>query len=201
MDPEEIGQETAKVLLELARDALAASCNGRAIVELDSEFYAAWEPSVQLHPRLLKRGASFVTLTESDGSLRGCIGSLAAQIPLWRDVAQNARSAAIRDPRFAPVREDERESLKIEVSVLGEDYALEYETSEDLRAKLRPGVDGVVLSLRGRRATFLPQVWDRLPGVDAFMNQLCRKAGLFSSAWKQEHPEIRVYQVQKIGPA
>jgi len=63
--------------------------------------------------------------------------------------------------------------------------------------KVEVGVDGVVLSLNGRRATFLPQVWEELSTFELFFMHLCQKAGL-SSDCLQEHPQIELYQVEKF---
>ena len=50
-------------------------------------------------PQLSETKACFVTLTEN-GELRGCIGHISPQEPLYQAVVDNARNAAIRDPRF-----------------------------------------------------------------------------------------------------
>ena len=49
--------------------------------------------------------------------------------------------------------------------------------------QLAPGEDGLVLVAGGRRATFLPQVWDSLPDIESFVDALRRKAGLGSDLW------------------
>ena len=122
-------------------------------------------------------GASFVTLTRG-GELRGCIGSLDAQRPLFEDIATNACHAAFRDPRFPPVTRTEWPTIAVEVSVLGE---IEWRDCADLEAALawvRTGFDGVVIASGARRATFLPQVWETLPAPADFFDHLLRKAGL-----------------------
>jgi len=68
---------------------------------------------------------------------------------------------------------------------------------DDLRRKLRPGIDGVVLRFDGRRATFLPSVWEQLPRFDDFFRHLCLKAGLPADCLRL-HPQIDVYQAEKI---
>ncbi|MDR1851593.1 MAG: AmmeMemoRadiSam system protein A [Propionibacteriaceae bacterium] len=143
---------------------------------------------------LRQPGASFVTLTKH-GQLRGCIGSLEAWRKLGDDVRSNARSAAFSDPRFYPVSEDELADIRIEVSVLTAPAALEFAGQSDALAKLRPGTDGVILRAGGRRATFLPQVWEELPSPGEFMAQLKRKAGLPADYWSDD-VELEIYQVQ-----
>jgi len=127
-------------------------------------------------------GASFVTL-HRHGQLRGCIGSLEAYRPLVTDVAENAFSAAFRDPRFPPLGENELEGLTLEISVLGHPEAMEFSSEQDLLRQLRPGVDGLILEDCGRRGTFLPSVWESLPRPADFLRHLKLKAGLPEHYW------------------
>ena len=134
-------------------------------------------------------GASFVTLTSGrapGGALRGCIGSLEARRPLREDVEANAVAAALHDPRFAPLTARELDETVVEVSVLSAPAALPVADEAELLARLRPGVDGVVLSACGRRATFLPQVWEQLPDPADFLAHLRRKAGLPAGHWERD---------------
>ena len=140
------------------------------------------------HAELDRPGATFVTLTQH-GELRGCIGTLEAHRALRRDVEENARNAAFRDPRFAPLALAELHVTRIEVSLLSAPAPLPIAGEDDLLARLRPGVDGIVLAFRRQRATFLPQVWESLPEPGEFIAALKRKAGLAAGFW---HDEIRI---------
>ena len=151
---------------------------------------------IAMFPELAKPGAVFVTINERS-SLRGCIGSLVAYRPLIDDVIENAKAAAFGDPRFPPLSPEEFDKITIEISLLSEPKPLEYSTIEDLKNKIRPGIDGVVLKLDGRQATFLPQVWEDLSDFDTFFAHLCMKAGLPANCLEY-HPEIFVYQVEKF---
>ena len=128
-------------------------------------------------PWLRELGATFVTLTKN-GELRGCIGSVTASKPLIDDLRANARAAAFRDPRFPPVTADELPSISVEVSVLSPVRELTFDGERHLLELLEPGVDGLVIEADGRRATFLPQVWESLRDPASFLAQLKRKAGL-----------------------
>ena len=147
-------------------------------------------PGVAAHAAWLDApGASFVTLTSGrapGGALRGCIGSLEARRPLRADVEANAVAAALHDPRFAPLTARELDDTVVEVSVLSVPAALPAADEAELLARLRPGVDGVVLSACGRRATFLPQVWEQLPDPADFLARLRRKAGLPADYWGRD---------------
>ena len=152
-------------------------------------------PEIPALPELAQPGASFVTLTQA-GQLRGCIGSLQAWRPLAQDVQDNARAAALRDPRFRPLAADELARTRVEVSLLTPAEPLAFTSEADALAQLRPDEDGVILSAGGRRATFLPQVWEQLPAPAAFLAQLKRKAGLAADYWG---PDVRLerYAVRK----
>jgi AmmeMemoRadiSam system protein A len=147
--------------------------------------------------RLQQAGASFVTLNKK-GRLRGCVGSLEARRPLVLDVQQNSIGAAFRDPRFPPVRLEEIDDLDIEISVLSSPERLDYDGPQDLINKLRPGVDGVVIERGWQRATFLPQVWEKLPDKGQFLQRLCLKAGLPPDAYRGGDLDIYTYQVEKF---
>jgi len=138
---------------------------------------------------------TFVTLT-IDGQLRGCIGSLETTKSILEGVRRNAVNAAFRDPRFPKLEAKEFDKIEIEVSILTDPQPLEYRGSQDLLSKLRPHVDGVILSKGSASATFLPQVWEQLPRPEKFLSHLCRKAGLPADEWKKGKLKILTYQVQ-----
>jgi len=177
-----------QTLLALAREAIVHAAHGRELppVELD-----------EVSENLRRDGASFVTLTKH-GGLRGCIGSLEPRRSLVEDVRENAVSAAMSDPRFPPVRPDELDDLHVEVSVLSVPEPLDYSGPDDLIAKLRPGVDGVVIERGWNRATFLPQVWEKLPDPHQFLEHLCLKAYLPSDSYHRPGLDVYTYQVEKF---
>jgi MEMO1 family protein len=136
------------------------------------------------HPALQQLGATFVTLHDARGALRGCIGALQAVRQLDEDVRHNAMAAAFADPRFMPLRHEEWVGLQVEVSLLEPAVALAPAATEsDGLAQIEPGRDGLILEWRGYRATFLPQVWAQLPEPRDFMAALKRKAGLAADFW------------------
>lgn len=180
--------EERHTLLKLARDTIEARLRRQDPPRVDLE---------AMPQRLVRDGASFVTLTKA-GNLRGCIGSLEARRSLAIDVQENALSAAFHDPRFPPVGSRELAELRIEVSVLSAPERLAYEGVEDLVAKLRPDVDGVVIVHGWRRATFLPQVWEKLADPHEFLEHLCLKAGLAADAYRQPGLDVYTYQVEKF---
>jgi len=130
-------------------------------------------------------GASFVTL-HKDGDLRGCIGSLEAYRPLINDVAENAFSAAFRDPRFPALQAKELEALTLDISVLSQPQAMTFDSEQDLLAQIQAGTDGLILQDKLHRGTFLPSVWESLPDRKLFLQHLKLKAGLPADHWSSE---------------
>lgn len=176
-------------------NALGRALTSRARNEIVSTFGMALgcEPD---HAALAEPGATFVTLRRW-GALRGCIGSLQAHRLLEHDVRHNASAAAFRDPRFAPLAVREVEGLEIEVSLIGGTRPMAVVSEDEALARLRPGVDGVLLEWRGRRATFLPQVWEQLPAPADFLGALKEKAGLGAGFWAADL-QLSRYRVRKF---
>lgn len=172
-------------LLTLARFSLNAAVKDGTLLSIPAGLTGA----------LVERKGSFVTLTVK-GDLRGCIGNIFPDKPLAEAVVQNAYSAALNDSRFSPVVASELPTIEVEVSVLTVPTALDYFTPDDLLHKLRPHVDGVVLHVGMRRATFLPQVWEQLPDPTDFLDHLSMKAGSARGAWKSEGTRVQIYQVE-----
>lgn len=166
-------------LLGLARRSVEASAGVRAEAPLD----------MTTDTLLEKRGA-FVTL-KIGGRLRGCIGMVEPRKPLKDTVAEMARAAAVGDPRFVPVGEDEIDSLDIEISVL---TLLRRIRSRD---EIVVGTHGLVVERGPHRGLLLPQVateaeWD----AETFLGYTCEKAGLPRNAWRDPETRIFVFSAQ-----
>ncbi len=140
-------------------------------------------------PRLLEEEGAFVTIHKRK-ALRGCIGNIIGQGPLYLTVRNMAVAAASQDPRFSPVTEKELSEIDIEVSVLSRPRKC-----TDVR-EIIMGKHGVIVR-RGlfHQGVFLPQVatetgWNR----EEFLSNLCaHKAGLPSDAWKDPKTHIEIF--------
>lgn len=183
-----LSPEDRQTLLTLAREAITRAVRRQGLPPVDLN---------AVSENLQRDGASFVTLTKHE-QLRGCIGSLEARRSLVEDVRENAVAAALNDPRFPPVHADELDDLHVEISVLSSPQPLDYDGLDDLIAKLRPGVDGVVIERGWNRATFLPQVWEKLPDPHRFLEHLCLKAYLPADAYRRPGLDVYTYQVEKF---
>jgi AmmeMemoRadiSam system protein A len=185
-EADKLTEEEGKHLVETARKTIQ-----EALFNMKEK--SAQEASTS--SKFLERRGTFVTLT-LNGALRGCIGHIIPQESLIDGVRVNAMNAAFRDPRFRPLSKPEFEKIKVEVSILTTPRPLPYTDANDLLARLRPGIDGLIIRQGYHQATFLPQVWEQLPGKKDFLSHLCLKAGLAGDAWLHDTLEVHTYQAQ-----
>lgn len=184
MEPQ-IPQSDRSALLALARSAITAH------LIKDGGVKRPESPAALLKE---KRGC-FVTLHKG-GQLRGCIGTIEPLVALMDCVEQNAVNAAFHDPRFPALSAAELSEVNVEVSVLTVPKPLIYSSPEDLLKKLKPNVHGVILTSGGRRATFLPQVWEQIGNAESFLIHLCVKAGCTPNCWKNPDTKIETYEAE-----
>lgn len=177
-----------QTLLQVAADSVRHGLETGNALKVEVADYSA---------ALQQPGASFVTLT-IQRHLRGCIGMLQATRPLVEDVSHNAYSAAFEDSRFPPLNDAEYDQLEYHISILNPAEPIEFKSEADLLKQLRPGVDGLILEDRGRRATFLPSVWESLPSAADFLRHLKMKAGLSPDYWSSTLRAQR-YTVEEFG--
>ncbi len=146
--------------------------------------------SLPSEPPLGEPSGVFVTLRRQ-GRLRGCIGYPLPTHPMVEACWRAAQQAALEDPRFLPLADEELEGLDVEVSILTPGEEL-----DDIAA-WRPGIDGVMLEMEERRGLYLPEVatetgWE----AEHLFTELSLKAGLDPDAWK--HPDARLLRFQTI---
>jgi AmmeMemoRadiSam system protein B/AmmeMemoRadiSam system protein A len=162
-------QSEKSLLLQFARDTIFSYVKEKR------------RPRITIEDKRLKaNGAAFVTIKTHDGRLRGCMGNIMPTMPLYESVIANAVSAASRDPRFQPMREEELDDIDVEVTVLSP-----LEPMKD-RRDFEVGRHGLYIVKGQNRGILLPQVpvefgWDS----DTFLKQVCLKAGLPEDAWKE----------------
>jgi AmmeMemoRadiSam system protein A len=123
-----------------------------------------------------ERCGVFVTL-RTGGRLRGCIGVTDVDQPLGESIVRCAASAAMHDPRFAPMRSEDLAGLQIEVSLLSTPIPMD-------RAQIEIGKHGLVVSQGTHRGLLLPQVAvEHGLTREEFLDEACRKAQLPRGAW------------------
>lgn len=160
---EYLEQYYSEYILRVVKASIIAAINGEEFIPRD------------IPTPLTQYGASFVTLKRK-GELRGCIGSVYPTKPLILDLIDNARNAAFQDSRFEPVTAEEISHLQVSVSILSSIERINFKDERDLLSKIHP--HGLIIDDLGRRAVYLPIVWEQLPDRQAFLNTLKEKAGL-----------------------
>jgi AmmeMemoRadiSam system protein A len=170
--------EAASALARYARDCIREALGGPPATAPHGDVYDA-------------PGAAFVSLHGPGGRLQGCIGTLDPHQSLVEDVAHNARGAAFHDPRGRHLQLDDVDELEVEVSVLGPLERVAVEDEASACTALRPGIDGIVLAWGGRRATFIPQMWQHFDDARALLAELKQKAGLPGDFWA---PDVELWR-------
>jgi AmmeMemoRadiSam system protein A len=186
-----IDQRLREILLHAAREIVHDQVLGR-----EGGHYQRLEDLCGEFPVLLEHRGAFVTLKkrvteQGELDLRGCIGSLKSDIPLFEEILRLSVEAAFHDPRFRPVTLEELGNLTFEISVLSELKRIG--SYHDIRI----GIDGIMLNCSGRRAVFLPQVsteqqWD----LETTLTHLSLKAGLEQDAWRDSVCGFEVFQAE-----
>lgn len=136
----------------------------------------------------IRKAGCFVTLHNSDGSLRGCIGTIEPVYEnLAKEIRENAISAATTDPRFSAVSINELEDIQVTVDILSN---LEYVEDTD---ELDPNYYGIVVESGWRRGVLLPD----LEGIDSIEKQIKiakMKAGIYGN----EPLDIYKFSVERL---
>jgi len=167
MEEKELTEEEKRDLLAIARKAVTNKLKGK-----EESLYSKLSG-------LQSEGGAFVTIHKK-GDLRGCIGMFESNLPLYKTIANMATSAAFKDPRFSPLKEEELEAIDFEISVLSP--LREIENMEEIEV----GKHGIYVTKGFSRGVLLPQVaiehgWDR----ETFLSHTCMKAGLPRDEWKR----------------
>ncbi|MFZ0300524.1 MAG: AmmeMemoRadiSam system protein A [Candidatus Sulfotelmatobacter sp.] len=196
---QEFSSEERSQLLRLAHDSISSALDHREI-SMDPPTPHFAEPrgvftSIYLRrdrPGLDEPGHDGPVHDRQEEALRGCVGYVLPNCPVYRAVGETARAAAFDDNRFPPVTREETAYLAIELSILSPAQAI-------LPEEIEIGRHGLLISWQGRRGLLLPQVpvehaWDRT----TFLEQTCRKAGLPPDAW-QKGATIEAFTAEVFG--
>jgi len=172
----ELSNDEKELLLKAARKSISSKFGSTDLLQFDPAAY----------PKLKENLGAFVTL-KINNNLRGCIGYIIGQKPLFDTVVEAAEQSAFSDPRFPQLTKEELEKVQIEISVLSHFTAIE---SYD---EIEVGKHGLLLD-EGGRAVLLPQVatehnYDRAQ----FLSSLCHKAGLYGEYWKERVLKLKVF--------
>lgn len=168
------------VLLLCARESMSSLFSRIPDPVIDFNYY----------PNLLEPCGAFVTLT-LNGDLRGCIGYMQSDEPLFNTIIEVAKLAATEDPRFIPVKEEELKKIRIEISVLSPMEELHEYTDIVI------GKHGLLLNEPGNQGVLLPQVAvENGMNVSQFLSALCQKAGLHPNMWMKRKLSILTFTAE-----
>lgn len=171
--------EEKKILLEIARDSIKEEF-GLATVDLNRDFSET----------LKQKCGAFVTLT-IDGELRGCIGYIVSDKPLYELIYEVAKKSAFEDPRFYPLSKEEVDHIEIEISVLSPPKRIK---SID---EIKVGEHGLIIQKGPFHGLLLPQVATRYNWtVKEFLEHTCLKAGLSKNEWKDPQTKIEIFSAE-----
>ena len=166
-------------LLNVARSTLESYLKSKKVPDFNVD-----------SPSLKEKRGVFVTL-KKEGQLRGCIGRIVADTPLYKAVSKVAIDSATSDPRFPSLRQQELKDLEIEISVMTP-FA-EVNNLDEIKV----GTDGLLLKKGFYTGLLLPQVpgeygWDK----KTFLEHLCLKAGLDTEAYKDKDTVIYIFSAE-----
>lgn len=182
-------KELQKLLLQIAKNAIDEELTNKKLIDR--------ERILKKYPELSKDGAIFVTITKNE-NLRGCKGSIIPTRSLLDDLIKNAKSSAFKDSRFKPLREDEFNQIKLKISILTLPREVKYDSFDDLKRKIKPYIDGVIVILDNKMATFLPHVWEKFPTFEKFFYRLYLKAKIDTKYLNTNKPKIYIYQSKEF---
>jgi AmmeMemoRadiSam system protein A len=178
-----LGSSEKRLLLALARRALTVAVQSSASLDEFPQDEALRQP-----------GGAFVTLHHGK-RLRGCVGQLPSKDSLAAVVAHCAKSAALEDRRFEPVRLDELPGIEIELSVL-------FQLTEATEEQIEPGKHGLIVSCGWKRGVLLPQVATQFQwNAVRFLEETCVKAGLEPNAWKDKSTRVQTFTAEVFSEA
>lgn len=141
-------------------------------------------PNYEEHPLYKTYSGAFVTITKA-GKLRGCIGYIISDRPLFETICEAAKQAAINDPRFDPIEESELNNISIEISILSEPFSINNYDEIEI------GKHGLILEEKGRRGLLLPQVpIEHNLNKEQYLDAICQKTGFPAGYWKTKQLKL-----------
>jgi len=175
-----LSAENKKLLLGIARDTIHHYSHEGIKKSYDKN---------TIPDELLMNCGVFVTL-RTNGRLKGCIGRFKSNEALYALTQEMAISSATRDPRFKPLKKNEIDSIKIEISVLSPLRKIESEQEIEL------GKHGIYITKGTNSGTFLPQVaTDTGWSIEEFLGHCSKnKAGLGWLGWK--NADVYIYTAE-----
>jgi uncharacterized protein (TIGR00296 family) len=190
----EYSEEEGEIAVKLARRAIEEYIDIKLIVKNN---YGG---------KFVEKRGVFTTITKG-GELRGCIGFPEPVYPLGEAIIKSAIAAAVNDPRFPPIKNNEVDDITVEISFLTPPKPIEAKSKKDLPSHIEIGKDGLVATRDGYSGLLLPQVAvDENMDPEKFLDAVCWKAGMEPGCWKDRDTIIEkfsaevFYEVESRGP-
>ena len=177
-----LSREDKIQLLRFARNALELYITENSTPNYDE---------AEINPANLNQMGAFVTLYKN-GELRGCIGHIESDIPLYKTIQSLTISSATKDYRFKSVKQDELSSIEIEISVLTPMKKISSINEIEI------GRHGIYIKKGFQTGTFLPQVANETGwSVEDFLGRCARdKAHIGWEGWKDA--DLFTYEALKF---
>lgn len=181
-----LSSEEQRKLLCWARQTIEAAVRGASKIKI---------PEAELTDALRAPHGAFVTLKKR-GELRGCIGKMDFERPLWENAIKAAVSSALEDPRFTPVQPEELTDIRLDISVLNPPEVLPHVEQFD------PQRHGIIVEKGWNHALLLPKVAQEYGwGAEKTLETVCLKAGLRADAWRDPATRLQVFTAFDFGEA
>jgi len=178
----DLNLDQKKTLLEVARKTIENTVCGKSL------------PDFNIEDEILNSFCGAFVTIHKKGNLRGCIGNIIGQLPLWITVKKMAVEACMHDPRFSPVSAGELADIDIEISVLSP-----FEIITDINL-IEVGVHGLFIKHGFYQGLLLPQVATEYGwGRTEFLEHTCMKAGLDKNCYREKGCQIQVFSATVFG--
>ncbi len=180
--------EQRRLILKLAANSVAQTVTGQAL-KVPDEMLGDFVKSIVM--------GVFVTLKRGD-VLRGCCGVLGQPMALGASLSSAAIRTAKEDQRFAPISPCELPFLNLDVTLLGPFKKIEVPGTKR-SAEVKIGKHGLLIQRGDKSGLLLPSVatergWD----AERFLEAVCGKAGLPSSAWESEEANVMTFDGETL---
>ena len=180
----DVSKNDGEVLVKTSRKIVTEFLKNKNKIKLDSEFESKFSFSAGV----------FVTLNKNN-ELRGCIGYPLPDQKLSKALFDASLAAALDDPRFNSVQEDELNEITFEVTILTPPQEIIVDDPKQYPTQIKIGRDGLIVKHSFYSGLLLPQVpieygWDE----KEFLEHTCEKAGLEKNYWKREDVTISKFE-------
>jgi AmmeMemoRadiSam system radical SAM enzyme/AmmeMemoRadiSam system protein B/uncharacterized protein (TIGR00296 family) len=185
---ESLSAAQRRVILKLAATSIAQTVTRQGL-KVPDELLGDWVQSIVM--------GVFVTLKRGP-VLRACCGVLGQPMALGQALSSAAIRTAKDDQRFAPISPCELPYLSLDVTLLGPFKKIESRGAERV-SEVVIGKHGLMIQRGEKSGLLLPTVAiERNWGAERFLQAVCAKAGLPSSAWESDDAQVMTFDGETL---